>query len=232
MLIGNPHVHHRSIGSTNDEARKLAAAGVISGTVVTSDAQTSGRGRQGRPWSTPGGALAYSLVLRRRIEMPGTLPLQAGVAVCEAVETLGVEMAQVKWPNDVWIDGRKVAGILVEARPQDGWAVVGIGLNLTVAQSDFPPDLRDRATSVGNASSAEAISALNHSLGHWLDEPIEFALSEFSRRDALLGRTVKWQGGHGQAHGIDGNGNLIVEAPDGSLTPLNAGEVHLDVPTA
>jgi len=230
VQIGHPHLHFRSIGSTNTEASRLAADGARSGTLVTSDGQTSGRGRQGRPWSTPEGALAYSVVLRGMIEVPGTLPLQVGVAVCEAVESLGVEQAQVKWPNDIWIEGRKVAGILVEARPQDGWAVIGIGLNVSTATEEFPEEVRDRATSVGHgATFREAIEALNLSLGHRLDCPVDQTLDEFARRDGLLGRPVSWELGSGTAAGIDERGNLLVDASNGDLVTLNAGEVHLDV---
>ena len=230
MMIGRPHLHYRSIGSTNTEARRLAGAGAGSGTLVTSDGQTGGRGRQGRPWTSPAGALAYSVVLRRSVEVPSTLPLQVGVAVCEAVESFGVERAEVKWPNDVWIDGRKVAGILVEARPQDGWAVIGIGLNVVVAPEDFPADVRERAASVEHgATIPRAIAALNESLGRRVDSPVDETLSEFSARDALLGRRVGWEDGTGTAAGIDREGNLLVESPVGCLSSLNAGEVHLDV---
>ncbi|MGK2932496.1 MAG: biotin--[acetyl-CoA-carboxylase] ligase [Solirubrobacterales bacterium] len=229
MLIGRPHLHYRSVGSTNTEARRLAEAGAGSGTLVTSDDQTGGRGRQGRAWASPPGGLAYSVVLRRPAEVPGTLPLQVGVAVCEAVESLGIERAEVKWPNDIWVGGRKVAGILVEARPRDRWAVAGIGLNVSVAPETLPEEVRGSATSVGNgATIAQAIAALNECLGHRVDSPVEETLREFSGRDALRGRRVSWQDGSGTAAGIDREGNLLVESPVGCLTPLNAGEVHLD----
>jgi BirA family transcriptional regulator, biotin operon repressor / biotin---[acetyl-CoA-carboxylase] ligase len=230
MEIGRPHLHHRITGSTNSDARELAAAGAPSGTLVTSEAQTAGRGRQGRPWSTPAGAaLAYSFVLRDEVEVPGTLPLQVGVAVCEAVEVLGVERAELKWPNDVWIGRRKCAGILVEARPQDGWAVAGIGLNLSIDDDQFPPELLGKATSVGNGVDAvTATNALNRVIGRRLEIPFEQSLAELSGRDALRGSRVGWDGGSGTAAGIDREGNLLVESPAGSLTALNAGEVHLE----
>lgn len=231
MLIGRPHLHYRSVGSTNIEARRLAAAGAGSGTLVTCDEQTSGRGRQGRAWSSPAGtALAYSIVLRQKIEVPGTLPLQVGVAVCEAVEALGVERAQVKWPNDIWIEGRKCAGILVEARPQDGWAVIGIGLNVSMKPEDFPEEIRHRATSVGDgATIASATEALNEALGRRLDVGVEETLSELASRDGLRGRRISWENGSGEAAGIDGHGNLLVATDGGDTVALNAGEVHLDV---
>jgi BirA family biotin operon repressor/biotin-[acetyl-CoA-carboxylase] ligase len=231
LIIGRPHRHFRTIGSTNDVARSLAEVGCVSGTLVTSEEQTAGRGRQGRPWQTPAGAaLAWSMVLRRSIEVPGTLPLQVGVAVCEAVESLGVQRAQVKWPNDVWVEGRKCAGILVEARPRDGWAVIGIGLNLAISEADLPGELRGRVTSVGHgADIRSATAALSEALGRRLEMPVEETLGEFSARDGLRGRQVAWDEGSGAAAGIDSSGNLLVESRVGCLTALSAGEVHLVV---
>jgi BirA family biotin operon repressor/biotin-[acetyl-CoA-carboxylase] ligase len=231
MQIGTPHLHLRTVGSTNTEARELAAAGAPGGTVVTSEEQTAGRGRQGRPWSTPAGAaLAYSLILRREVKPPSTLPLQIGVAVCEAVEALGVERTELKWPNDIWIDGRKCAGILVESRPQEGWAVAGVGLNLTIGPDQFPAELSGGATSVGHgADTASATAALNEAIGRRLEIPFEQTLRELSERDALRGRTVAWDEGSGVAAGIDRDGGLLIEDPAGRLTALNAGEVHLEL---
>ena len=124
-MIGSPRVHHRVTDSTNERAKELADVGAPHGTLVTADEQTAGRGRQGREWTAPPrSAVLMSVVLR---ELDERLPLTAAVALCEA---LPVEAA-IKWPNDVWIEGRKVAGILVEGRPQEGWAVLGIGVNVT-----------------------------------------------------------------------------------------------------
>lgn len=158
------------------------------------------------------------------------LPLRVGVGVCEAVESLGVDGVQMKWPNDIWIDGLKSAGILVEARPQDGWAVAGVGLNLSIGDQEFPDGIRGRATSVGGGVTLPmAVRALNEHVGSRLETPVEQALEEFSARDALRGRRVSWTGGEGKAAGIDRQGSLLVELPAGSLTALNAGEVHLEL---
>ena len=137
-MIGTPRVHHRVTDSTNERAKELADAGAPHGTLVTADEQSAGRGRQGRAWTAPpGSAVLMSLILRDLDERHALLPLAAAVAVCEAV---GSDLApMVKWPNDVWIDRRKVAGILIEGRPQEGWAVLGIGLNVTT--DSFPPEL-------------------------------------------------------------------------------------------
>lgn len=206
--------------------------GAPHGTLVTAEAQSAGRGRQGRPWVTPpGAALAWSAVIRRDVEVPGTLPLQVGIGVCEAVEALGAGDVTLKWPNDVWIRGRKCAGILVEARPQDGWAVAGVGLNLAIGDDEFPVELRGRATSVGgDATFSRAVAALNEHVGNRLESPVGETIEAFGARDALKGRTVSWADGEGTAAGIDRQGNLLVESPTGCLTALNAGEVHLSLP--
>jgi BirA family biotin operon repressor/biotin-[acetyl-CoA-carboxylase] ligase len=224
-MIGQPRVHHRLTDSTNERARELATAGAPHGTLVTADEQQAGRGRQGRAWSAPPrSAVLMSVVLRSFGE---TLPLAAAVAVCEA---LPVE-ARIKWPNDVWIDGRKVAGILVEGRPQEGWAVLGIGLNVTT--TDFPPELASTATSLALAGAAgtvdEALAALIASLNAWLPRRSEDVLAAWRSRDALLGRTIRWENGskEGIAGGIDGSGALVVETASGPVT-LDAGEVHLE----
>ena len=221
-MIGHPRVHFRLTDSTNERARALAAAGAPHGTVVTADEQSAGRGRQGRVWTAPSkSAVLMSVVLR---ELSDTLPLTAAVAVCEA---LPVE-ARIKWPNDVWIDGRKVAGILVEGRPQEGWAVLGIGLN--VATERFPTELNATSLRLSGApvSVDESLAALAASLGTWLPRSTEEVLAAWRARDALLGRTVRWANGgkEGTAAGVDDSGALIVETVDGRVT-LDAGEVHL-----
>ena len=132
-MIGRPRLHLRSTSSTNDRARELAAAGAPHGTLVTAGMQTAGRGRQGRTWTAPPGtALLASLVLRAS---DGLLPLRAGLAVADVAG----DEARVKWPNDVLVAGRKVAGILAEARPQEGWTVLGIGVNAALKIDDLPP---------------------------------------------------------------------------------------------
>ncbi|HET7053317.1 MAG TPA: biotin--[acetyl-CoA-carboxylase] ligase [Solirubrobacterales bacterium] len=150
MSFGTPHRHFRATDSTNARARELVEAGAPHGTVVTADEQTAGRGRQGRTWTAPPGkALLYSAVLRPLDERHLLLPLAVPLAVCEAAEELEPEVeCKVKWPNDIWVEGRKLAGVLIEAKPQDGWAVIGVGLNLSISCDEFPPELRDTAISL------------------------------------------------------------------------------------
>jgi BirA family biotin operon repressor/biotin-[acetyl-CoA-carboxylase] ligase len=221
-MIGTPRVHHRLTDSTSERARELALSGAPHGTLVTADEQASGRGRQGRVWTAPArSAVLMSLVLR---ELSETLPLAAAVAVCEALPA----EAAIKWPNDVWIEGRKVAGILVEGRPQEGWAVLGIGLNVTTGS--FPDELRATATSLRlqgvDTTPSRVLDDLLRSLARWLEEGPAAVLAAWRRRDALDGRRVRWADGEGIAAGIDDSGALVVQTGNGRVA-LDAGEVHL-----
>jgi len=256
MSFGEPHERHDRLASTNTRARELAAEGAPHGTIVTADEQTAGRGRQGRVWTAPPGkALLYSAIVRPLDERHLLLPLAAPLAVCEAAEELANDLTAdgeeatfrccVKWPNDVLIDRRKLAGILVEARPQDGWAVVGVGLNLTISTEEFPPDLRDRAVSIfgstlgGRGRSRRSLpavapptpltaaSVLSRHLSTWVQSDPDTVLSAWRQRDALKGREVAWADGSGVADGVDDRGYLLVVTPGGDRVAVGAGEVHL-----
>ena len=230
MRFGTPHRHFRVTDSTNSRARELAEAGAPGGVIVTAREQTAGRGRQGRVWTAPEGkALLYSAILRPLDERHLLLPLSVPLAVCAAAEALrpGIECA-LKWPNDVWLEGRKLAGVLIEAKPQEGWAVIGIGLNLSIEPHEFPADLRQPATSLGGGVTPErARPALDAQLSDWVFAGEEEILTEWRRRDGLRGREVAWEEGSGVADGIDGRGNLVVVVPGGRRVSLGAGEVQL-----
>ena len=226
-MIGLPHVHHRTTDSTNSRARELAVAGAPHGTLVTAGEQTAGRGRQGRSWlAAPGDALLMSVVVR---DVAPVLPLATAVAVAETCEAAAGVEARIKWPNDVWIEGRKVSGILVEGRPQEGWAVLGVGLN--VLTREFPEEIGDIATSLAlhgsDATVAGVLVELAQRLERWLAAPSGEVLATWRERDALLGRPVRWDGGSGTGAGVDESGALVVETEAGERVRLDAGEVHL-----
>jgi BirA family transcriptional regulator, biotin operon repressor / biotin---[acetyl-CoA-carboxylase] ligase len=246
LSFGTPHRHFRQVGSTNTVAREMAEAGAPNGTVVTADEQTAGRGRQGRTWTAaPGSALLFSAIVRPLAKRHPLLPLAVPLAVCETAESLRPEIeCKVKWPNDVHLDDRKLAGILIEARPQEEWAVLGIGLNLTIAEDEFPEELRDTATSLFADSRAavpyhqysgirnswvleEARVALSEALERWVEADSETILAAWRERDTLLGREVSWERGSGVAEGIDERGYLLVRLADGERVALGAGDVHL-----
>ena len=222
-MLGRPRRHERVTGSTSDVARALAATGAPHGMLVTTAEQRAGRGRQGRTWSAPPGrALLMSLVLR---EWPRLLPIAGALAVADVAGPA----AAIKWPNDVLLDGRKLAGILAEARPQEGWAVLGIGVNVAVREEDLPAELRGRAASLGLAPHAiePLLDDLLRALERRLAQPACDTLADLRTRDALQGRAVRWAQGEGVAHAIDDSGRLIVERAGGTRVALEAGEVHL-----
>jgi BirA family biotin operon repressor/biotin-[acetyl-CoA-carboxylase] ligase len=241
--LGHPRLHLRRTDSTNQRARELAGGGAPHGTLVTAAEQTAGRGRQGRRWSAPpGSSLLMSLLLR---SPPTLLPLMAAVAVCDAVD----ERAQIKWPNDIVIPTAagepalaKLAGILVEGRPQEGWAVLGIGVNVAVRLDELPEELRGGpgdgdsaaepprlAATLGRSRDAiePLLASLLAALERRLHEPADTTLEAWRARDALRGREIAWSTGHGRAEGVDGEGRLVVALPAGGHTALGAGEVHL-----
>ncbi|MGO9754209.1 MAG: biotin--[acetyl-CoA-carboxylase] ligase [Solirubrobacteraceae bacterium] len=225
--LGFPRLHLRRTDSTNTRARELAQRGAPHGTLVTAAEQLAGRGRQGRAWAAPAErALLCSVVLR---DPPRLTALVAGVAAAELVAELAPgRCAEIKWPNDVLLDGRKVAGILVEGRPQDRWAVLGVGLNVALEAEDFPPQLRARAGTLGLGVEAiePALARMLELLEHRLSAPERDVVEAMRARDALRGQPVRWAGGEGIGAGIDDHGLLLVATAHDQVT-LDSGEVHL-----
>jgi BirA family biotin operon repressor/biotin-[acetyl-CoA-carboxylase] ligase len=221
--LGHPRLHLRATGSTNEVARGLAAAGAEHGTLVTTGHQSAGRGRQGRTWvAPPGRALLCSLVVRAPDPL---LALRGGLAVAD-VAGAG---ARLKWPNDVLLDGRKVAGVLAEGRPQEGWAVLGIGINVAVDPATLPPELRESAGTLGRTPEAveTVLDDLLAALTVRLAEPAARTVAALRERDALLDAPLSWPGGEGTGAGIDPEGRLLVRDAMGRTHVLEAGEVHL-----
>jgi BirA family biotin operon repressor/biotin-[acetyl-CoA-carboxylase] ligase len=170
-----------------------------------------------------------SLIVRDMDQGDALLPLVAAVAVCEACEDVAPVSCRIKWPNDVWIEGRKVCGILVEGRPQEGWAVLGIGVN--VSTPAFGGELAETATSLALSSDEapareELLAVLLAALERALSTPSADILAAWRRRDALLGAPVAWDHGRGEAAGITDAGALRVQTDEG-IVELDAGEVHL-----
>jgi BirA family transcriptional regulator, biotin operon repressor / biotin---[acetyl-CoA-carboxylase] ligase len=229
MTLGTPRLHLREVDSTNARAQGLASSGAPHGTLVTAQRQTAGHGRQGRTWFAPEkGALACSLILR---DPPRLLPMIAAVAVADIAAQLdrdGREPA-IKWPNDVLLGGRKLAGILAEGRPQEGWVVLGIGINVAIPQDDFPPELKDLATSLNRDPHdvEHTLAKLLEALDQWLKASESETIAAYRTRDALKGREITWGTDHGTALGIADDGRLRVRTQDGEEQTLDAGEVHL-----
>lgn len=238
--LGREIEHHARIGSTQDRARALAEGGYAP-VVVLADEQTAGRGRHGRAWTAPAGtALLASWVLRPLPADPALFALLAGVAVARALAALGVDGARLKWPNDVQLAGKKVAGTLADAiTATDGGALVlGIGVNVTQRAEDLG-DLAATATSLAieghDIDRLALLARITTQLDALATSPDERrrALEEWRARSSVLGREVEvWspQGAvRGLAREIADDGALVLETPSGDQRIL-AGEVSLVPP--
>jgi BirA family biotin operon repressor/biotin-[acetyl-CoA-carboxylase] ligase len=229
------------IGSTNDAAAALAEHGVPEGAVVAADAQTAGRGRLGRVWASPRGAGLYvSIVLRPAAGAASLLTIATGVAVAEGIEAATGVAPALKWPNDVLMSGRKVAGILAEAGTAGAavqHVIIGIGINVLPAA--YPPDVASRATSLESEVGrpvdrglvlAECLAAVAQRY-RLLSAGGRAAIVDAWRRRAAptLGRRVEWQAGGatqtGVARDVDDAGALLVETSSG-LQRVVAGIVN------
>jgi BirA family transcriptional regulator, biotin operon repressor / biotin---[acetyl-CoA-carboxylase] ligase len=227
------------VDSTQAVARALAEARAVEGTVVTAEHQRAGRGRGGRSWlDRPGESLLLSVILRPAIAAAAVsqLALLGAVAVAEAVEEVAGLAPGIKWPNDLVLEERKFAGILVEAASEGGAvirAIVGIGIN--VNQREFPVDLAARATSLGLARGApvdrrglrdQLLSRLEHWYRVWIARGFGPVYPEWCRRTVTLGRSVAAGAVDGTAVALDRDGALLVRAADGRTHRVVAGEVQ------
>lgn len=233
------------IGSTNTAAKKLASERVPDGTVIIADKQTEGRGRMGRSFESPSGTGIYmSLVLYPKfgLECAPLITSAAACAVAEAIdEVCGCDVS-IKWVNDLYLNGRKICGILTEASlglemKNLDHAVIGIGVNVRNVRNVFGEELGNIATSIEDETGVKAdrnvlCGAMLNKLEHYLGmvESREF-LNEYRRRELLTGNTITANvGGNtltGMAMGIDDNANLIIKLPDGKLKKLSSGEASL-----
>ena len=230
--------------STQRVARELARAGAPEGTVVIAEAQTAGRGRLGRTWHSPRGVNLYCSIVLRPPLSPAAVPqvaLVAGVAAAAALaETPGLA-PRLKWPNDVLIDGRKVAGILTEMEAEVErvhHVILGIGVNLNAPRAAFPPELRERATSLFLATgrrvdraavTGRLLAALEARYGRFLEGGFEAVRAEWESYSCLTGTDVRVASAEGEMAGrvlgLDADGALMLARPDGTSTRIVAGEV-------
>jgi len=239
-FIGHKVIAYPSLTSTNDIAKREARKGAREGTVVLAEEQTAGRGRLKRAWLSPRGSIALSIILHPTPAQLPSLIMLASLAVARCIEKVGGLETQIKWPNDVLINGKKVCGILIESDVRGSavdYAVIGIGLNVNLLPADFP-EIAATATS------------LSHELGRELSrremircllvevENLYLALPEGDSvfrewRDRLvtLGKKVKVSSGKtiykGIAESVASDGSLFLRQPDGSLIKIVAGDVSL-----
>ena len=242
--LGRAIHFHESVGSTNELAFRMAHDGAEHGEVVVAEQQTAGKGRRGRAWiSPPGLNLYFSAILRPELppQRAPELTLVAAVALTEVLRESGVD-ASIKWPNDVQIDGLKVAGILTElsAEPERvHFVVLGVGVNLNAQAEHFPEELRSTATSLAlvrgqRVPRALFAAALWNRLEEWLDLHLETGFGAVRQRwkelSSTLGQDVlvrtERQEFRGLAEDIDTAGALLVRTEDGSVERVLAGDVE------
>jgi len=240
--LGRPLMYQPVTGSTNDDALKAARAGAPHGSVFLADEQTAGRGRRGHTWlATPGESLLFSVLLRPELELAQTsaLTLAIGLALRDAVAPLIAASPQIKWPNDLYVEGKKLAGILVESQLQGSElqaVIVGVGLN--VATRDFPAEIAKTATSLtllaASTLEREAIlfailEAMARRLDAYRECGVSGILAELNGADALRDRRVRVDGVVGIGSGLDEQGRLLItDAADPAKThAILAGTVEL-----
>ena len=245
QLLGKQIVHFYDTSSTNNEAKRLAADDAVEGTIVVSEAQTLGRGRLNRGWfSPPGGGVWVSVILRPPFP-PQEAPkctLMAAVATVEAIREASGLNCGIKWPNDILWQGRKLVGILTEMSAEMdaiNFVVLGIGINVSLQESDFPEELRNIGASVSmgaerEVSRVEVLQKLLERLEYWYQvvkqEGFEPVLEAWRRESVTLGQPVRVLAGEetydGVAEELAEDGSLLVRTENG-LRRVLAGDVSL-----
>lgn len=243
--LGRNIILFDEIDSTNNEAKKIAAAGETHGTVVIADRQTMGKGRMGRSFVSPAGTGVYMSVIIRpdiSVESAGLITSAAAVAAAEAVEKVCGQKIMIKWVNDLYLNDKKICGILTEAsmglemKALD-YAVIGIGINVRSVRGMFDEELSSRASSIEDETGVRPdrnvlCAEILNRLEFWLSsiERRDF-LHEYRRREYLTGKLITANVGNssvvGSAVGIDNNANLMIELPGGEIKHLNSGEANL-----
>ncbi len=242
--LGQPRVHFPVIDTTMREAARLALDGAAEGTLVSAEEQTAGRGRLGRAWSSePGVGLYFSIVLRPRLapSAAAALTLACGLGVARGVGEAAGVVCDIRWPNDVMLHEKKLAGILVELNTdadEVGFAVAGVGVN--VNQASFAPELAELATSLRIETGCEYLrdSVLEAILRRVSDYYRMFVergtapiVEAFSRASSYAsGKAVVVEGAgrplQGVTAGLDASGQLLLRTPQGAIEPIVAGSVR------
>lgn len=236
-----PRLHYFDrVSSTMDVLHELAGRGAEAGSAVRAGEQLQGRGSRGRSWHSPPGGLWLSILFRPPIVQGlEVISLRAGLAVAEAVQPLVAEPLQLKWPNDLMLNGRKLGGMLCEARWQGeslAWVAVGVGMNV---RNRVPDDLEASAVSLAGLGVAPHLSDLTDRIVAALrklelngSELSPSELRRFAARDCLRGRVIR-EPVVGTVQGLSADGALMVHPGTGSPIALRTGSVTLaDSPTA
>jgi BirA family biotin operon repressor/biotin-[acetyl-CoA-carboxylase] ligase len=240
MIIGRRVIVREQVASTMDEVDALAVAGEEEGLVVVAEEQTAGRGRAGRSWHAPPGTCLLCSILLRPTVPPDrltALPLLFGAAVAEAIEAVAPVTCRLKWPNDVWINGRKVAGILITARCAGrtvSHATLGIGINVNVPAAALPPGASSLLGWTGQGTErAELLEILlsrcDRVYHDFCANQGRVSLDSWRARAALLGETVQVQNGieliTGVFEGVSDDGALLIREEGGEIRRIVAGDL-------
>ena len=241
--LGSHRIDLLDCGSTNDEAARLARAGARHGTIVLAESQRAGRGRDGRPWASPPGlGLSLSAIVRPPLPLALVPPmtLAIGVALCDAIRTTGAD-AELKWPNDILVRGKKLAGVLVEAQSQGTRleaVIVGIGVNLGGALPDSVATTAiTLAEAAGVTTNREAfLATLLEHVEHWIDRYVAGGLPAVSEAwQARMARNLIARAHAlatsdvvvGEVAGLDGDGALLLRDDAGTLHRVRSGDVEV-----
>lgn len=243
-FVGGVISHYREVNSTQEIAKKLAAGGSEEGTLVVAETQTAGKGRRNRNWFSPKGGIYLSIILRPKLA-PSQAPLMAllaGVAAAKTIRELYKLKAELKWPNDILVNDKKVGGVLIEIAAETdaiNWLVVGIGLNANTKTASFPPELRTTAVSLEEGCGRkiprvelvrrllEEIERLYLVFDNQGSAPI---LEGWKSMTNTLGVPVRVTNGEvieGKAVDVDQDGALIIKTADGEIRRVVAGDVSL-----
>ena len=242
--IGKNIYFYDEVKSTNNIAKFFGESDEEEGVVIIADTQTKARGRSGKPWKSPKGGSWLSILIRPNV--PPThaslITLATGVAVCKTLRTIGVN-AQIKWPNDILINDKKVSGILTEAKASFNnldYVVVGIGIDTNLTMNDFPEELKENVTSLKDEANREIkekkiirifLEEFEKFYNYFKEEDYEKILNEWRHLSKTIGSEVIIHQPlgkviEGYAIGINKEGSLIIEKNDGSLEKIFAGELR------
>jgi BirA family transcriptional regulator, biotin operon repressor / biotin---[acetyl-CoA-carboxylase] ligase len=238
--LGRPLMYQPVTGSTNDDALLAARSGAPHGSLFVADEQTAGRGRRGHVWlAAPGESLLFSVLLRPSLELPqvSALTLAVGLALRDVIAPLVSIAPELKWPNDLLVSGKKLAGVLVESQLQgDKLQCVVVGVGLNVATREFPVEIAGTATSLALLGATgqgresllvELLDALAKRLDAYGTSGVAGIVSELNAADALRGKHVRVEGVTGVGRGLDEQGRLLIEDDARQIHAVLSGTVEL-----
>lgn len=245
-FFGHRLYYYPETGSTNDEAYRLGMAGAQEGTVVIAECQTKGKGRLARSWHSPAGSNIYTSVIMRPHLTPVAAPqisLVAGVAVAETLNNYCPGKVQLKWPNDVLVNGKKICGILAQMKTAGenvDFVVVGIGINVNIGENHFPEEIREIATSVSSEtgrkiSREDLIISLYENLAKWYKKLLQNGFAAVKEKwlglAPMIGQDVQVmflnEKVSGKALDLDDDGALIVLTAKNEKLKISAGDATI-----